>query len=95
MNHVLSIVRAARNSSEAGGELQSVRMLAELLALHEETLAQLCRDRIGALDTVVFLTGMIEQHECAARNIRAQLEAGAESGGQPVLVRPPQMREAS
>lgn len=93
MNHVVSLVRAARDSSAAGTELKSARMLAELLALHEETLVQLRLDRIGASDTVAFLTGMIEQHERAARAIRAQLGAGAD-GGEQAAVRRPQLHEA-
>ena len=74
MNHVLALVRSARESALASDGLRSETMLIELLALHEETLAQLQLERLGTVGSTDFLRGMIEQHERVAQGIRLQLE---------------------
>lgn len=94
MNHVLSLVRAARNSAGPDAQLQTARLLAELLTLHEETLAQLLLERLRAIDRVDYLTGMIEHHQDAARVLQAKLGAGMENGEQ-APARPPQFPAAS
>jgi hypothetical protein len=53
--------------------LESDRMLAELLALNDEMIAQLQIERREVPGTTEFLTGMIEHHEKAAAALRAQL----------------------
>jgi hypothetical protein len=80
MNNVLSFVQPAGASSDSGPGLYSDHMLAELLALQEETIAQLRLERLmvaGTADFLAdiidhFLTGAIEQHEKAAAMLRAQ-----------------------
>lgn len=74
MNHVLSLVRAARTSSDPSPGLYSDHMLAELLALHEEMIAQLRHERLNVPGDVSFIAGMIEQHERAAAQLGLQLE---------------------
>ena len=74
MNHVLSLVQAARRSSDPRPRLRSDRMLAELLALHDEMVEQLRLERRGGADHAGFLAGMIEQHEKTAALLRAKLE---------------------
>jgi hypothetical protein len=84
MNKVLSLVQAVRASSDPGPILKSDHMLAELLVLHEEMIAQLRLERLGAVGCVDFLTGLIEQHEKTAAMLRAKLEqhdAGAITDG--------------
>ena len=49
-------------------------MFAELLALHEEMIAQLRLERAEKVGSVEFLTSMIEQHEATAALLRAKLE---------------------
>ena len=59
-------------------------MLGELLLLHEEMIAQLRLERMGAAGSVDFLTGLIDQHEKTAAMLRAKLEqhdAGAITDG--------------
>jgi hypothetical protein len=73
MNNVLSLVQAARISAQPGSALYSDHMLAELLALHEEMVAQLRLERFGDAGVSGFLTGMTDQHEKAAAMLRAQL----------------------
>lgn len=65
---------ATRANFNPGAGLYSDQMLAELLALHEEMIAQLRLERLGAVGSTDFLTGMIAQHEKAAAMLRAQLE---------------------
>ena len=72
MNNVLSIVQAAA-ISRAG--LYSDRLLAELLALHEEMIEQLTLERLGVVGSAAFLTSMIGQHENTARELRARLRS--------------------
>jgi osmotically-inducible protein OsmY len=84
MNNVLSLLQAARASSDPAPILDSDHMLAELLVLHEEMIVQLRLERMGAAGSVEFLTGMIEQHEKTAAMLRAKLEqhdAGAITDG--------------
>jgi hypothetical protein len=73
MNKIISLVRAARAAPNPGAVLYSDRMLAELLALNKEMIAQLRLELLSAGDGG-FLTEMIEQHERAAALLRAQLE---------------------
>jgi hypothetical protein len=75
MNRVLALVRSARNSATADVGLRSESLLVALLALHEQTLAQLKLERLGAAGEPDFLNGMIAQHENAVRVIRAELES--------------------
>ena len=74
MNHVLSLVQAARRSSDPRPGLRSGRMLVELLALHEEMIEQLRLERLAGADNAGFLAGMIEQHEKTAAMLRTKLE---------------------
>jgi hypothetical protein len=80
MNQVLALVRSARSPAAPELGLRSEGMLVELLALHEDTLAQLHLERLGAVEASEFLNGMIEQHELAARRLRVQLEMARENG---------------
>jgi predicted RNA-binding protein with EMAP domain len=84
MNKVLSLVRAARTSSEPVPILNSDHMLAELLALHEDMIEQLRLERVQVVDSADFLTGMIEQHEAMSAMLRTKLnnsEVGADHDG--------------
>lgn len=84
MNKVLSLVQAVRASSDPGPVLNSDHMLGELLLLHEEMIAQLRLERMGATVGIDFLTDLIEQHEKTAAMLRAKLEqrdAGAVTNG--------------
>jgi len=74
MNHVLSLLRSARASQASDPTLYSDVMLSQLLALHEEMIVQLCLERLEVVGTSDFLTGMIDQHEEAAAQLRAQLK---------------------
>lgn len=74
MNNVISLVQAARISSDPGPILYSERMVAELLALHEEMIVQLRLERLEVVGCGDFLTGMIDQHEKTAALLRAKLE---------------------
>lgn len=91
MNQVLSLIRTARTPAATPFSLHSDLMLSEFLALHEETLAQLRREHIGATDLVAFLASMIEQHERAIRTIRAQLETAPVNGAHDVPPAPPEL----
>ena len=51
------------------------RLLAELLALNEEMIEQLCLERLSAVGKADILTGLINQHEKTAELLRAQLNA--------------------
>jgi len=73
MNHVLSLVQAARTSADPGQILYSDHMLAELLALHEEMIAQLHRERSEMISSAEALAEMIGQHEKTAAMLRAKL----------------------
>lgn len=55
------------------------RLLAELLALNEEMVEQLCLERLSAVGQADILTGLIAQHEKTAGLLRAQL-AGSPAG---------------
>lgn len=74
------LVKAARLSADPGTGLPAARMLAELLALHEDLIVQLrtdsetCATRFKDAGTADFLTGLMERHEKAAWMLRAQLE---------------------
>ena len=71
---------AARYTAIAGLGLSAECMLAELLRVHEDVIAQLrsdievCRVSLGDESTAGFLTNLMEQHENAAWMLRAQLE---------------------
>ncbi|HSY54642.1 MAG TPA: hypothetical protein VK785_09355 [Opitutaceae bacterium] len=72
----------AHTSSHPGSGLYSDHMLAELLALQEEMIAQLRLERLRVVDAAGFLTdridhfltGIIDQHEKAAAILRTQFE---------------------
>lgn len=51
----------------------SAHVLAELLALNEEMIEQLCLERVTSVGRADFLTGMINQHEKTAALLRTQL----------------------
>jgi starvation-inducible DNA-binding protein len=76
----VELTRIARPATCPVLALTGEQMLADLLARHEEVIAQLqsdretCAKRLGADDTVDFLTTLIERHENAADELRAQLE---------------------
>jgi len=74
MNHVLSLLQAARTSPAPNRGLYSHQMLSELLALHEDMILQLHLERREAVEAADFLTGLIGQHESAAAMLRAHLE---------------------
>jgi hypothetical protein len=48
-------------------------MITELLAMHEEMVAQLLVERLGVTGTADFLTGLIAQHQKAAAMLRTLL----------------------
>ena len=77
MNKVLSLVQAARTSSDPRPVLCSDEMLSELLALHEDMIAQLCLERLEAVGNANFLTDMIDQHESTAAMLRTKLKQTA------------------
>ena len=65
--------RAARTSSDPYRSLYSDHMLAELLVLQEEMVAQLRFERLEVVSHADFITGLIDEHETAAALLRAQL----------------------
>jgi hypothetical protein len=77
MNKVLSLVQAARTCSDPRPVLCSDEMLSELLAVHEDMIAQLCLERLEAVGNANFLTGMIDQHESTAAMLRTKLKQTA------------------
>jgi hypothetical protein len=82
MNNIISFVPAAGPSTDSGPGLYSDHMLAELVSLQEEMIAQLRLERLKVADTTDFLTdmidhfltGVIDQHEKAAAMLRVVLE---------------------
>jgi starvation-inducible DNA-binding protein len=76
----VELTRIARPATCPVLGLTAEQMLTELVARHEELIAQLrsdreaCAKRFGAHDTAVFLTTLIGRHENAAAELRAQLE---------------------
>lgn len=78
------LAKAARSSADPGAGLPAERMLAELLALHEDLIVQLridgetCTTRFKDAGTADFLTGLMVRHEKAAWMLRAQLETEEE-----------------
>jgi starvation-inducible DNA-binding protein len=78
--HWADLAKAARLSADPGIGLPAERMIAELLALHEDLAVQLrtdsaaCGERFKDAGTADFLTGLMERHEKAAWMLRAQLE---------------------
>jgi hypothetical protein len=74
MNQVLSLVRLARESAQPFPGNYSDHMLSELLALHEDMIAQLRRERVELTDSGEFILGMIAQHKESAAKLRALLE---------------------
>jgi|ERR1035437_2525251 hypothetical protein len=74
MNQVLSLVRAAHASARPFSDNYSDHMLSELLALHEDMIGQLHRERTEITDSGDFIVGMIAQHEKSAGMLRALLE---------------------
>ncbi len=79
------MTQAARLSADPGIGMGAVRMLSELLALHEALIVQLrtdsaaCAARFNDAGTSDFLTGLMQQHEKTAWFLRAQLENEASS----------------
>ena len=74
MNQVLPVMRAALASSVPFPGNYSDHMLSELLALHEDMIAQLHRERMEIADSGDFIAGMIAQHERSAAMLRTLLE---------------------
>jgi hypothetical protein len=74
MNHILPFVQMAGPSSDPDPSLYSDHMLAELLALQQDMIAQLRLERLRVANSADFLTGVIDQHEKAAAMLRMQLE---------------------
>ena len=72
-NNVLSLVHASRHPFDFASTASAASMLAELLVLHEQMVAQLRLPRLSTVGTTEFLRGMIEQHERAVGMLRAQL----------------------
>lgn len=74
------LAKCARTSADPGTDLPPTRMLASLLALHEEMIVQLrtdseaCAARYRDAGTADFLTNLMRQHEKTAWMLRAQLE---------------------
>jgi starvation-inducible DNA-binding protein len=87
------LAEAARLSGDRGIDLPAEHMLAELLALHEDLVAQLradsesCATRFKDAGTADFLTGLMEQHEKTAWMLRAQLETEEEEASQPLMAK--------
>lgn len=75
MNNVLPLVHAARSAADPASVLCSDRMLAELLALHEDMIEQLRLERLATVGNLEFLTTMIDQHENTAAMLRAKLRS--------------------
>ena len=73
MNNVLSLVHSARLLPEPGAILYSDHMLAELAALHDDMVGQLRLECLRVVGSTGFLTGLIEQHEKTAAELRSQL----------------------
>jgi len=75
------LAKAARLSADPGIGLPAGRMIAELLALHEDLAVQLradsaaCTERLKDAGTADFLTGLMERHEKSAWMLRVQLES--------------------
>lgn len=97
MNDALPSARVDDAPQNGGAMRRSDRMLSELLALNEEMIVQLRMECMSTGRTTDFLTGMIKQHEQAAKKLRTQLmrhnaadasegsdPAGATSFGSPV-----------
>lgn len=74
MNPVPSLVPPVRIPSNRGPGLCSDQVFAELLSLHQEMIVQLRLERLSAVTSADFLTGLIVQHEKTAAMLRAQLE---------------------
>jgi len=77
MTNTLSLMPAARQSSDLNPALYSDHMLSELLALHEQMIVQLRREHLGVVVIANFLTDTIDQHEKAAALLRTQFESHA------------------
>ena len=74
MNQVLALVQAAHASASPFSDNYSDHMLSELLALHEDMIGQLHRERVEIADSGDFIAGMIAQHEKSAVMLRSLLE---------------------
>jgi hypothetical protein len=74
MIHNSESVQTSRSPARRPSHLRSDRLLAELLALNEEMMAQLKLERREVPKIKDFLTGMIDQHEKAATSLRTQLK---------------------
>ena len=83
MNNVLSLVRSARRLSEPGAILYSDHMLAELVALHDDMIAQLRLECLRAVGSTNFLTGMIAEHEQRADELRAHVHVAGTVAAMP------------
>jgi len=79
--NVLPFVPPLRVSVAARRRRCPDQVLAELLALNEEMIAQLRGERSGMTGTADFLTGTIKQHEKAAALLRAELDRQAAAPG--------------
>jgi hypothetical protein len=66
----------------AAGHIESDPQLAGLLALNEDIIEQLRRERLEGVGAVEYLLGMIDQHERAAAMLRSQLNARS---GKPLI----------
>ncbi len=88
MNPPFSGIMSKSKSDGASKVRRSDKMLADLLALNEEMIAQLRLERLSVVGTTDFLTGMIDQHEQAALKLRDQLRRHEATGAHsPALAR--------
>jgi len=74
------LTRSARLEAVSGAGLPGMRMIRELLALHERMIVHLradvdtCAGKLGDAGTADFLTGLMEFHETTAWMLRALSE---------------------
>jgi hypothetical protein len=73
MNNLVQVAQPKSVFTVRSSGLKSGRMLLELLALNEEMILQLRRERMEVAGTTDFLNGLISQHEQIAATLREQL----------------------
>jgi hypothetical protein len=73
MNNALPSAQADDAPQNGGATRRTDRMFSELLALNEQMIVQLRMECASTGRTTDFLSGMIRQHEQAAKRLRTQL----------------------
>lgn len=96
MNEVLSLVRAARTSTDRKAKFASPPMLSALVALHEDMIEQLRLERLGTAGNTALLTELIDQHEKTAALLREKLEShtAANAANSPIPPMPPKPKNS-